>query len=136
MYLVGFAEEAQQTWFPDPEIGKKTTVVIIATVGLAAILAIAFVGANAFARVNKYLFILQFACVAIGALFIYAGSPHTLKSGGFFTGMSSATLVDNMHEQFTAEQSVCGGNVVCNLAGVYGAFGWLDTDLLLAVTWY
>lgn len=136
MYLVGFAEEAQQTWFPDPEIGKKTTVVIIATVGLAAILAIAFVGANAFARVNKYLFILQFACVAIGALFIYADSPHALKSGGFFTGMSFTTLADNMHEQFTAEKSVCGENVVCNLAGVYGAFGWLGTVLLLAVSWY
>lgn len=120
MYLVGFAEEAQQTWFPDPEIGKKLTVVLIATSGLLAILVIAVIGANAFARVNKYLFVLQFACVAVGALFIYAGSPHELKSGGQFTGMSLQTLKENLHEHFTAEQGVCGDNVVCSLAGVYG----------------
>lgn len=123
MYLVGFAEEAQQTWFPSPHdvVKKKTVVVAIATFALATIVAIAFVGANAFARVNKYLFVLQFACVAVGALFIYAGSPHVLASGGEFTGMRTQTLVDNLHEQFTAEQGVCGDNVVCTLAGVYGA---------------
>lgn len=120
MYLVGFAEEAQQTWLPDPGIGKKGAVVAIATFALAAILGIAVVGANAFARVNKYLFVLQFACVAVGALFIYAGGPHALKSGGWFTGMSSQTLADNLHEQFTDEKGVCGDNVVCSVAGVYG----------------
>lgn len=120
MYLVGFAEEAQQTWLPDPAVGKKSTVVAIATLALAMIVGIAVVGANAFARVNKYLFGLQFACVAVGALFIYAGSPHALKSGGWFTGMSVQTLTDNVHEQFTSEQNVCGDNVVCTVAGVYG----------------
>uniref|UniRef100_K3X2D1 Amino acid permease/ SLC12A domain-containing protein n=1 Tax=Globisporangium ultimum (strain ATCC 200006 / CBS 805.95 / DAOM BR144) TaxID=431595 RepID=K3X2D1_GLOUD len=130
MYLVGFAEEAQQTWFPDPESGKKMTVVIIATGGLVAILVIAFIGANAFARVNKYLFVLQFACVVIGALFIYVGSPHDLKSGGKFTGMSAATLKDNMQEHFTAEQSVCGDNTVCSLAGVYAIVFPLATGFM------
>ncbi|TYZ63055.1 hypothetical protein PybrP1_006871 [[Pythium] brassicae (nom. inval.)] len=135
MYLVGFAEEAQQTWFPDPEIGKKPTVVAIATLALAMILGIAVVGANAFARVNKYLFVLQFACVAVGALFIYTGSPHPLKSGGWFTGMSAQTFADNLREQFTSEQNVCGDNVVCTVAGVYGKSLPVGTLAAVGTSW-
>ncbi|GLD92802.1 hypothetical protein PINS_up001381 [Pythium insidiosum] len=120
MYLVGFAEEAQQTWFPEPQIGRRSVVVIIATVALLAILVIGLIGANAFAKVNKYLFVLQFACVAIGALFIFVLSPHALSSGGRFVGVHWTTLKENFKPHFTNEQGVCAGNEACTLAGVYG----------------
>lgn len=120
MYLVGFAEEFQQTWFPDAAIGKKAVVVIVATVALVLILIIAIIGARAFARVNKYLFVLQFACVAIGALFIYVGSPRELKSGGEFTGMRIATLKENTPPHLTDERHICGDEGACTIAGVYG----------------
>jgi amino acid transporter len=123
MYLVGFAEEAHQTWFADAtdaRVGKKGVVVIIATLALVVIVVIAFIGAQAFARVNKYLFILQFACVAIGALFIYAGSPHELKNGGQFTGPRLATLKQNTPPHLTDELHVCDDIDPCTIAGVYG----------------
>lgn len=120
MYLVGFAEEAQQTWFADATIGKKGAVVVIATLALVVILIIAFIGAQAFAHVNKYLFILQFACVAVGALFIYVGSPHELKSGGQFTGPRLATLKENTPPHLTNELHVCDDIEPCTIAGVYG----------------
>lgn len=129
MYLVGFAEEAQQTWFPDPSMPKKLIVILVATGALVLIVIIAFIGANAFARVNKYLFIFQFATVAIGALFIYLVHPHELKSGGQFVGPSMDTLSANMEEHFTSEQGVCGENEVCTLAGVYCEFTVLDCPL-------
>ncbi|KAJ0397295.1 hypothetical protein ATCC90586_008810 [Pythium insidiosum] len=130
MYLVGFAEEAQQTWFPEPQIGRRWVVVIIATVALLAILAIGLIGANAFAKVNKYLFVLQFACVAIGAVFIYVLSPHELSSGGKFVGVHLKTLKENFEPHFTAEQGVCGGSEACTLAGVYAIVFPLATGFM------
>lgn len=121
MYLVGFAEEAQQTWFPDPVVvSKKSVVIIVATLALLTILVIAIIGARAFARVNRYLFVLQFTCVAIGALFIYTGSPRELKSGGWFTGPRMETLKANMPPHLTAEKYICDSIEPCTLAGVYG----------------
>ncbi len=120
MYLVGFAEEAQQTWFPHPSIGVHWTVVLIATFALVSIVIIGLIGANAFAKVNKYLFVLQFACVLIGAFFIYVLHPHQLRNGGEFVGINGETFKANLEPHFTAEKNVCGHGVVCNLAGVYG----------------
>ncbi|RLN49301.1 hypothetical protein BBJ28_00007197 [Nothophytophthora sp. Chile5] len=121
MYLVGFAEEAQQTWFPEPtSIAKRWVVVIIASCALLLVLIIALIGAQAFSRVNKYLFVLQFACVLVGAVFTYVLSPRDLENGGNFTGPSVKTLKENLPPHFTSEQQACGDNEVCTLAGVYG----------------
>lgn len=136
MYLVGFAEEAQHTWFPHPSIGERMVVVIIATIALLVIVGIALIGAHAFAKVNKYLFVLQFATVAIGALFIYVLTPHTLKNGGTFVGVNMKTLSDNIKPHFSSEQGTCG-DVRCSLAGVYGMsnccslLGTLDIESML-----
>jgi amino acid transporter len=122
MYLVGFAEEAQQTWFQHTEIEKKWIVVIIATIALIVILIIAIIGADAFAKVNKYLFLLQFASVSIGAFFVLIISPHKLENEGMFTGPKWDILKQNLRSHFTSEQGVCGESQICDLAAVYGEF--------------
>ncbi|RHZ33689.1 hypothetical protein DYB31_001461, partial [Aphanomyces astaci] len=67
MYLVGFAEEVAQTWFVDSAWGKKWVVVTVASTTLVTIVCIALIGAHAFSKVNQYLFVVQFACIAYGA---------------------------------------------------------------------
>ncbi|RHZ40189.1 hypothetical protein DYB26_001272 [Aphanomyces astaci] len=64
MYLVGFAEEVAQTWFVDSAWGKKWVVVTVASTTLVTIVCIALIGAHAFSKVNQYLFVVQFACIA------------------------------------------------------------------------
>ncbi|RHY03816.1 hypothetical protein DYB36_007522, partial [Aphanomyces astaci] len=68
MYLVGFAEEVAQTWFVDSAWGKKWVVVTVASTTLVTIVCIALIGAHAFSKVNQYLFVVQFACIAYGAV--------------------------------------------------------------------
>ncbi|CAK4084568.1 unnamed protein product [Aphanomyces euteiches] len=131
MYLVGLAEEVEQTWFHDSPWGKRWVVITIATIALVSIVVIALIGAHAFSKVNQYLFIVQFACIAYGAIAICTVAPHGLVSGGEFTGPRSSTLSRNMYANYTNELHVCGaGNEVCDLAQVFAIVFPLATGFM------
>ncbi|ETV96376.1 hypothetical protein, variant [Aphanomyces invadans] len=129
MYLVGFAEEVEQTWFPHSPWGKKWVVVAVASTTLATIVCIALIGAHAFSKVNQYLFVVQFACIAYGAIAICLASPHELAAGGHVTGPRATTLAANMHANYTDELHVCGPTA-CDLSQVYAIVFPLATGFM------
>ncbi|KAF0684063.1 Aste57867_23984 [Aphanomyces stellatus] len=130
MYLVGFAEEVEQTWFAHTQWEKKTVVVTVASIALVSITAIALIGAHAFSKVNQYLFVVQFACIAYGAIAICTVTPHVLAGGGQLTGPRASTLTNNMHAHYTSELNVCGPGTVCDLAQVYAIVFPLATGFM------
>ncbi|RHY11237.1 hypothetical protein DYB25_000772 [Aphanomyces astaci] len=147
MYLVGFAEEVAQTWFVDSAWGKKWVVVTVASTTLVTIVCIALIGAHAFSKVNQYLFVVQFACIAYGAvrgntytlvvfrlftvsqIVICVSSTRALESGGHVTGPQSSTLAANMHANYTDELHVCGDSA-CDLGAVYAIVFPLATGFM------
>ncbi|RHZ25550.1 hypothetical protein DYB37_001099 [Aphanomyces astaci] len=147
MYLVGFAEEVAQTWFVDSAWGKKWVVVTVASTTLVTIVCIALIGAHAFSKVNQYLFVVQFACIAYGAvrgytctlvvfrlftvsqIVICVSTTRALESGGHVTGPQSSTLAANMHANYTDELHVCGDSA-CDLGAVYAIVFPLATGFM------
>ncbi|OQS06382.1 basolateral NaK(2Cl) cotransporter [Thraustotheca clavata] len=130
MYLVGLAEEIQQTWFEHSTWEKKHVVVLVASLALVSITMIALIGANAFSKVNQYLFVVQFACIAFGAIAICTTTPHNLLNGGRVTGPSSKTLHDNFYANYTSERNACGPNTVCSFSRVYAIVFPLATGFM------
>ena len=116
-YLVGFAEEVQHTFFKSSGGGS---IQLIASCALAVITIVALLGARAFAKINHYLFALQFGSIFIGVLSMLFRAPMDLHGGGRFTGVSAHTLEDNMNATFTSESNMCGEGQVCDLPSVYG----------------
>ncbi|OQS00948.1 basolateral NaK(2Cl) cotransporter [Achlya hypogyna] len=143
MYLVGLAEEVQQTWLEHSSWEKKHVVVAVAAAALVSTTAIALLGAQAFAKVNQYLFVVQFACIAFGAVVvlrptrrahpsiaILVATPHALASGGQVTGPSMHTLRANLHANYTSERNACGVGQPCDFAGVFAVVFPLATGFM------
>lgn len=125
-YLVGFAEEVQQTFFKHTQVSFH----LIASVALAVITVIALLGAKTFAKINHLFFVIQFGSIFIGFLSILFRGPMQLTGGGQFTGLSTDTLKENMNSSFTSELDMCGKATVCDLPAVYAIIFPLATGFM------
>ncbi|EQC25451.1 hypothetical protein SDRG_16670 [Saprolegnia diclina VS20] len=130
MYLVGLAEEVQQTWLVHASWEKHHIIISVAAIALLSTTAIALLGAHAFAKVNQYLFGVQFACIAYGAVEICLTKPHSLASGGRVTGPSMNTMRDNLYANYTNERNACGLGQTCNFGAVFAVVFPLATGFM------
>jgi len=113
-YVIGFAEEVVAAFTNVEEEApsrKRSYVVIAASSALAIVMAISYLGAAFFTRINIFVFMIQFGAIVLGILSIYFRDPiYDLENGGTFEGANIKTLRNNMYSDYTLDGK-CGGEI-------------------------
>uniref|UniRef100_A0A7S2W762 Amino acid permease/ SLC12A domain-containing protein n=1 Tax=Mucochytrium quahogii TaxID=96639 RepID=A0A7S2W762_9STRA len=107
-YVVGFATEIVQAFFPDVaqdddlKSQKKLYTIIIGSIALAFVMFISYLGAGFFTRINGFVFAVQFGAVLVGILSMYFGAAKgQLDGGGWYDGWSYENLKNNIWSDYS-----------------------------------
>lgn len=115
-YIVGFAEEVRNTWFPDQDTNAWFTAGI-GSMGLFGTLLISLAGARYFTKVNVLLFLIQFSAIVMALLAMFIRQDAKLATGTF-----SPWSLDNLHSHwgsgFLPDPDLCAGT--CDFVIVFG----------------
>merc|ERR1719233_608244 len=115
-YIVGFAEEVRNTWFPD-QMENQWFTAEIGSIGLFGTLLISLAGARYFTKVNVLLFVIQFAAILMALLAMFIRQDATLTTGKF-SAWNWETLKLNWASSFGPDGILCSGT--CNFVIVFG----------------
>ena len=113
-YVIGLATAIRDTFFQHST--NDYLVLLIGTLCLLVVLAMALGGADFFTKINTLLFVIQFGSILVGMIAMCFPGKKELIHGGEYLGPSGSTFRSNVKSDYV-EDSGCDG--VCNFAKVF-----------------
>jgi len=115
-YIVGFAEEVRNTWYP-AQADNQWFTAGIGSLGLFGSLLISLAGARYFTKVNVLLFLIQFSAILMALLAMFIRQDATLVSGTFYP-WNWENFRSHWGPLFNYDPDLCSGT--CDFVIVFG----------------
>ncbi len=118
-HMLGLASNIMDAFLADSRPEERYSYEVgISSACLALVLAVSYMGAGFFSRINVFICAVQMGSIVIGlgSMFFRPALPVELENGGRFLGFSLDNLRANMWSNYTADAKCEGGQ--CSFRGV------------------
>jgi len=115
-YIVGFAEEVRNSWYPE-QADNQWFVAGIGSAGLFGVLLISLAGARFFTKINVLLFLVQFSAILVALIAMFVRDNVKLVEGEFVP-WNWKNLKSHWWSEYESDKLLCDG--ACTFVVVFG----------------